>query len=55
MLSFLGIYEVFLGHKNFAIGKQPDLLAGTETVSNIYNSVSIEVSKGKNAYNLPKI
>lgn len=30
---FLGIYEVFVGHKNFAIGKQPDLLAGTETVS----------------------
>lgn len=30
---FVGIYEVFVGHKNFAIGKQPDLLAGTETVS----------------------
>ena len=28
-----GIYEVFVGHKNFYFGKQPDLLPGTETVS----------------------
>lgn len=32
-ISFsLGIYEVFVGHKNFAFGKQPQPFAETETV-----------------------
>ena len=35
ILSFSGIYEVFVGHKNFAIGKQPEKLEGTDTVSSI--------------------
>lgn len=29
----LGIYEVFCGHKNFFIGKQPEPIQGTDTVS----------------------
>jgi len=28
-----GIYEVFCGHKNFFIGKQPELFLDTDTVS----------------------
>ena len=31
--AFTGIYEVFLGHKHFDIGKQPDPFPGTEAVS----------------------
>lgn len=31
--SLPGIYEVFVGHKHFDIGKQPDLFPGTEAVS----------------------
>lgn len=30
---FSGIYEVFCGHKNFYIGKQPEPLEGTDVVS----------------------
>ncbi|XP_076070654.1 uncharacterized protein LOC143042275 [Mytilus galloprovincialis] len=40
-----GIYEVFLGHKNFAIGKQPDLLAGTETTVYVMPSSSARCSQ----------
>ena len=36
MVTFVdaGIYEIFVGHKNFYFGKQPEPLPGTETVSN---------------------
>ena len=34
---FAGIYEVFCGHKNFAIGKQPEPFPGCpETVCELY-------------------
>lgn len=40
-----GIYEVFLGHKNFAIGKQPEPLEGTDTVVYVMPSSSARCSQ----------
>ncbi|XP_064605577.1 G/T mismatch-specific thymine DNA glycosylase-like [Liolophura sinensis] len=40
-----GIYEIFLGHKNFHIGKQPDLLEGTETTVYVMPSSSARCSQ----------
>ncbi|KAK3102897.1 hypothetical protein FSP39_014779 [Pinctada imbricata] len=40
-----GIYEVFVGHKNFAIGKQPDKLEGTDTVVFVMPSSSARCSQ----------
>jgi len=33
MSNYVGIYEVFCGHKNFFIGKQPEPFPDTTTVS----------------------
>ena len=33
LVRFAGIYEIFCGHKNFYIGRQPEPFPGTETVS----------------------
>ncbi|XP_033746442.1 uncharacterized protein LOC117331708 isoform X1 [Pecten maximus] len=40
-----GIYEVFVGHKNFAIGKQPEPLEGTETIVYVMPSSSARCSQ----------
>ncbi|XP_060554650.1 uncharacterized protein LOC132715635 isoform X2 [Ruditapes philippinarum] len=40
-----GIYEVFVGHKNFHFGKQPDLLTGTETAVYVMPSSSARCSQ----------
>ncbi|XP_053377897.1 uncharacterized protein LOC123530305 [Mercenaria mercenaria] len=40
-----GIYEVFVGHKNFHFGKQPDLLPGTETAVYVMPSSSARCSQ----------
>lgn len=40
-----GIYEVFVGHKNFHFGKQPELLPGTETAVYVMPSSSARCSQ----------
>lgn len=40
-----GIYEVFVGHKNFHFGKQPNLLPGTETAVYVMPSSSARCSQ----------
>ncbi|XP_074644620.1 uncharacterized protein LOC141901335 isoform X2 [Tubulanus polymorphus] len=40
-----GIYEVFCGHKNFYIGKQPEKLPGTNTVVYVMPSSSARCSQ----------
>lgn len=40
-----GIYEVFLGHKNFFIGKQPEPFPGTDTVIFVMPSSSARCSQ----------
>lgn len=40
-----GIYEVFVGHKNFYFGKQPELLPGTETAVFVMPSSSARCSQ----------
>ncbi|XP_048741191.2 uncharacterized protein LOC125655075 isoform X3 [Ostrea edulis] len=40
-----GIYEVFVGHKNFAFGKQPEPFAGTETLVYVMPSSSARCSQ----------
>ncbi|KAL4227072.1 hypothetical protein ACF0H5_015046 [Mactra antiquata] len=40
-----GIYEVFVGHKNFHFGKQPDYLPGTETAVFVMPSSSARCSQ----------
>lgn len=37
------IYEVFSGKKDFCFGKQPDTIAGTNTVSGMLNIIYIIV------------
>jgi len=41
-----GIYEVFVGHKNFHFGKQPDLLPGTQTVCIVLSYLKYKISSG---------
>ncbi|XP_061187625.1 uncharacterized protein LOC133195714 [Saccostrea echinata] len=40
-----GIYEVFVGHKNFAFGKQPEAFSGTETLVYVMPSSSARCSQ----------
>ncbi|XP_062615700.1 uncharacterized protein LOC134277370 [Saccostrea cucullata] len=40
-----GIYEVFVGHKNFAFGKQPEAFTGTETLVYVMPSSSARCSQ----------